>query len=64
MNFFVINASPKTRHSITLQHLYFLEQQYPQHRFEMVHAANQIPVYEKTVRPCRNSWKQSKPVMP
>ncbi len=45
--FFVINASPKTRHSITLQHLYFLEQQYPQHRFEMVHAANQIPVYEK-----------------
>lgn len=47
MNFFVINASPKTRHSITLQHLYFLEQQYPQHRFEMVHAANQIPVYEK-----------------
>lgn len=47
MNFIVINASPKTKQSITLQHMLFIEKKYPQHQFEYVHIANKIPVYEK-----------------
>jgi multimeric flavodoxin WrbA len=47
MNFIVINASPKTKHSITLQHMFFIEKKYPQHQFEYIHIANKIPLYEK-----------------
>ncbi len=47
MKFIVINASPKTKHSITLQHLLYIEKQHPEHQFEYIHIANKIPVYEK-----------------
>lgn len=47
MNFIVINGSPKTKSSITLQHMLFLENKHPQHKFEFVSIGNKIPAYEK-----------------
>lgn len=47
MNFLVINGSPKTKNSITLQHMLFLENKHPQHKFEFVAIGNKIPAYEK-----------------
>ena len=47
MNITVINASPKTTQSITLQHIYLLEKENPDHRFEIIHIGNKIPAIEK-----------------
>jgi len=47
MNITVINGSPKTRQSITLQHIHLLEKENPDHRFEIIHIGNKIPALEK-----------------
>nr|NJM03038.1 hypothetical protein [Desulfobacula sp.] len=47
MNITVINGSPKTRQSITLQHIHLLEKENPGHRFEIIHIGNKIPALEK-----------------
>ncbi len=47
MNFIVINASPKIKNSITLQHIRLFEKNHPEHQFEFVHIAGKISLYEK-----------------
>ena len=47
MNFLVLNASPKTKKSITLQHLKFIESRHPGHHFEFEAIGNRIPAFEK-----------------
>ncbi|MDA8134926.1 MAG: NAD(P)H-dependent oxidoreductase [Desulfobacteraceae bacterium] len=47
MNITVINGSPKTHQSITLQHIHLLEKENPDHRFEIIHIGNKIQALEK-----------------
>ncbi len=47
MKIIVINASPKTSQSITLQHMRFLELQTPEHEFETIHIGSKISAFEK-----------------
>lgn len=47
MNITVINGSPKGKQSVTLQTILYLEKKYPQHKFEVIHAGQQIKSFEK-----------------
>ena len=45
MNILVINGSPKGSYSITLQTVLYLEKQFPQHKFTVLHAGQRIRAY-------------------
>ncbi len=45
MNILVINGSPKGSYSITLQTVLYLEKQFPQHEFTILHAGQRIRAY-------------------
>ncbi len=47
MNILVINGSPKGSYSITLQTVLYLEKQFPQHKFTILHAGQRIRAYAK-----------------
>jgi multimeric flavodoxin WrbA len=47
MKITVINGSPKTHQSITLQHIYFLEKKNPEDTFDIIHIGKKISSYEK-----------------
>ena len=47
MKILVINGSPAGKNSITLQTVLYIEQFFPQHSFEILHAAAMIRAYEK-----------------
>ena len=47
MNILVINGSPKGSYSITLQTVLYLEKQFPQHKFTILHAGQRIRAYVK-----------------
>lgn len=47
MNILVINGSPKGSYSITLQTVLYLEKQFPQHKFIILHAGQRIRAYAK-----------------
>jgi len=47
MKIIVLNGSPKGKYSITLQYVHFLEKQFEQHEFEILHIAQKIEKIEK-----------------
>lgn len=47
MKILVINGSPKGSYSITLQTVLYLEKQFPEHSFSILHAGQRIRAYEK-----------------
>ncbi len=47
MKLFVINASPKAKQSITLQHIRYFEKSHPEHEFEIIHIGKKISAYEQ-----------------
>lgn len=47
MKILVLNGSPKGKYSITLQTVKYLQLQYPEHEFEVLHIGQQIRKYEK-----------------
>jgi len=51
MHILVINGSPKGSYSITLQTVLYLEKNFPQHTFEILHAGQRIKVLEKDFSP-------------
>jgi multimeric flavodoxin WrbA len=53
MKFLVINGSPKGEYSITLQTVLYLQQQFPEHSFSVLHAGQRIKALEKDFAPAR-----------
>ena len=51
MKILVVNGSPKGAYSITLHTALYLEKQYPQHHFEVLHAGQRIKALEKDFTP-------------
>ena len=51
MNVLVLNGSPKGKYSITLQTVRYLQQQFPQDHFEVLHVGQKIKVLEKDFSP-------------
>ncbi len=47
MNILVINGSPKGSYSITLQTVLYLEKQFPEHHFQILHAGQRIRAFAK-----------------
>ena len=47
MHILVLNGSPKGEYSITLQTVRYLEKQYPEHSFEVLHVGQKIKSLEK-----------------
>ncbi len=47
MKIIVVNGSPKGKYSITLQTVLYLEKQFPQHQFEVIHAGQKIKALAK-----------------
>jgi len=47
MNVLVLNGSPKGEGSITLQTILYLQKLYPEHQFEIIHAAQRIKALKK-----------------
>lgn len=54
MNITVINGSPKGKQSVTLQTILYLEKKYPEHKFEIIHAGQQIKSLEKDFSKAKN----------
>ena len=50
MKVLLINGSPKGEYSITLQTVRYLEQQYPQQTFEVLHVGQKIKALEQDLR--------------
>ncbi|MFP4363956.1 MAG: NAD(P)H-dependent oxidoreductase [Spirochaetia bacterium] len=46
MNILVLNGSPKGRASVTMQYMEFYEKIFPQHRFTVIDAAQQVKKFE------------------
>lgn len=59
MNILVLNGSPKGRYSITLQTVLYLEQMFPQHKFQVLHVGQQIKSFEKDFVPALDALKQA-----
>ena len=53
MKIAVINGSPKGEYSITLQTVLYLQQQYPQHDFQVLNAGQKIKALEKDFTPAK-----------
>ena len=51
MNILVLNGSPKGDYSITLQTSLYLEQQFPEHSFEILHVGQRIKLLERDFAP-------------
>ena len=51
MNVLVLNGSPKGKYSITLQTVLYLQQQFPQDMFEVLHVGQKIKALEKDFSP-------------
>ena len=51
MEILVINGSPKGKHSVTLQTVYYLQILHPEHHFEVLHAGQTIKALEKDFSP-------------
>ena len=51
MHVLVLNGSPKGKYSITLQTVLYLQQQFPQDHFEVLHVGQKIKVLEKDFSP-------------
>jgi len=45
----ILNGSPKSEKSVTMQSIKYLEQNYGQHEFEYIHIINDIKGYEKDI---------------
>ena len=58
MRIFVINGSPKGEYSITLQTVRYLEQQFPAHTFDVLHAGQKIKALEKDFSQVSDAVKQ------
>ncbi len=59
MKILVINGSPKGEYSITLQTVRYLEQQFPQVSFEVLHAGQKIKALEQDFSSAIEAVKQS-----
>ena len=59
MNILVLNGSPKGKYSITLQTILYLEKKFPQHHFEVIHAAQRIKSIEKDFSETREKQAQA-----
>ena len=59
MKILVINGSPKGEYSITLQTVRYLEQQFPQVSFEVLHAGQKIKALEQDFSSAAEAVKQS-----
>ena len=59
MNILVLNGSPKGENSITLQTIYYLEKQYPQDTFQVLHVGQRIKALEKDFAPAMEALKQA-----
>ena len=51
MRFLVVNGSPKGQYSITLQTVEYLKIRFPEHRYDVLHAAQRIRALEKDFTP-------------
>ena len=51
MNVLVLNGSPKGKYSVTLQTVLYLQQQFPQDTFEMLHVGQKVKALEKDFSP-------------
>lgn len=47
MNIAVLNGSPKGPHSVTMQYVYFIQKNFPQHEFKVFNIGSQIKQIEK-----------------
>ena len=59
MKILVINGSPKGEYSITLQTVRYLEQQYPDQTFEVLHAGQKIKALEQDFSSAASAVKQA-----
>ena len=59
MKILVINGSPKGEYSITLQTVRYLEQQFPQVSFQVLHVGQQIKALEQDFSSAADAVKQS-----
>ena len=59
MKILVINGSPKGEYSITLQTVRYLEQQFPQVSFQVLHAGQKIKALEQDFASAADAVKQS-----
>lgn len=63
MNITVINGSPKGKQSVTLQTILYLEKKYPEHKFEIIHAGQQIKSLEKDFSKAKKLLKNADAVI-
>ena len=59
MKILVINGSPKGEYSITLQTVRYLEQQYPDQTFEVLHVGQKIKALEQDFSSAASAVKQA-----
>ena len=59
MKILVINGSPKGEYSITLQTVRYLEQQYPDQTFEVLHVGQKIKALEQDFASAVSAIKQA-----
>lgn len=50
MKIIILNASPKSEKSVTMQSIRYLEQNYKEYEFQYVHVINEIKHYEADSR--------------
>ena len=63
MEILVINGSPKGKNSITLQTVLFLQQQFPEHHFEILHAGQRIKSLEKDFSPALTALEKAELIL-
>ncbi|MCQ2462334.1 MAG: NAD(P)H-dependent oxidoreductase [Clostridia bacterium] len=63
MNIVVINGSPKTKYSITLQTVLYIERNFPDHSFDYINAASVIRQKDKKLPEVIEKIKQSDAVL-
>ena len=59
MKICIINGSPKGQYSITLQTCLYLEKQFPNHEFQILHVGQRIKQYEKDMSEAISTLKDS-----
>jgi len=55
MRVLVLNGSPKGEYSITLQTSLYLEKNFPEHKFQYLHAGHYIKSFERDFSTAANS---------
>lgn len=63
MNILVINGSPKGTNSITFQTVRFLQKQFPEDEFRMLHVGAQIKLFERDMTPAEEEVKWADAVL-